>query len=105
MVGVAQSEAQGVQEKIEMKHLTVRIFGDVQGVGFRFWAKQCADELGIKGFARNEKDGSVCVEAEGESSALEEFVARCRKGPPFACVERVSTEEGALRGYEGFEIN
>ena len=75
MVGVAQSEAQGVQEKIEMKHLTVRIFGDVQGVGFRFWAKQCADELGIKGFARNEKDGSVCVEAEGESGTLAEKIA------------------------------
>ena len=88
-----------------MKHLTVRIFGDVQGVGFRFWAKRCADELGIRGFARNEKDGSVCVEAEGIPTALEEFVARCRKGTEFAKVERVTIEESPLRGHEGFGIN
>ena len=89
---------------MERNHLTVRISGVVQGVGFRFWAKRCADELGIRGFARNEKDGSVCTEIEGDPSALEEFVTRCRKGPPFAHVERVSTEEGTLRGYGAFEV-
>ncbi len=49
-----------------MKNLIIKIYGDVQGVNFRFEAKLTADKLGVKGFVRNEADGSVYIEAEGE---------------------------------------
>lgn len=87
-----------------MKHLDIRVEGRVQGVFFRVSAQQAARARGVAGTARNEADGSVRIEAEGEPAALDDFVAWCRKGPPRAHVVRVDTAEGAIRGYEGFEI-
>lgn len=45
-----------------MKHISIRIYGRVQGVGFRVSAQKKADELGITGFVRNEPDGTVYLE-------------------------------------------
>lgn len=56
----------------------------VQGVFFRYSAKDVADGLGISGFARNEADGTVYVEAEGEEDNLNEFLKWCRQGPETA---------------------
>jgi len=57
-----------------MKHFNIKIFGDVQGVFFRDSARRKADELGIKGFAQNEPDGTVLIEAEGRGESLEKFI-------------------------------
>ncbi len=70
-------------------HRIIRIVGHVQGVGFRRSAKGVADVLGICGFARNEPDGSVYIEAKGEEEVIISFFARCRRGPPSARVDRV----------------
>jgi acylphosphatase len=48
-----------------MKHINIKITGKVQGVFFRASTKAVADQIGVKGFVKNEKDGSVYVEAEG----------------------------------------
>ena len=56
-----------------MKHLKISITGRVQGVFFRDSARMEANRLGVAGFARNEPDGSVYIEAEGEKDALDEF--------------------------------
>lgn len=72
-----------------MKHLNIKIFGRVQGMFFRANAKKKAEELQITGFARNEPDGTVYIEAEGEEENLEKFLVWCYKGPPFAMVGKV----------------
>ena len=71
------------------KHLNIKISGLVQGVFFRVSVKEEAEKLGIKVSARNETDGSVCIEAEGEEESLEKFVKWCHVGPPLAKVDKV----------------
>jgi len=63
-----------------------RVTGRVQGVGFRYSAVREALRLGLRGWVRNAGDGSVEVEAEGASPALEDFLAWLRRGPPGAYV-------------------
>jgi len=87
-----------------MKHLNIRVEGDVQGVGFRWSARSVAGRLGIRGFVRNEPDGSVYIEAEGEEAALDQFMEWCRRGPGAATVERVTVTEGPVKGSRGFDI-
>ena len=70
----------------------LRIDGRVQGVWFRASAEREAARLQVTGFARNERDGSVTVEAEGRPDAVAAMEAWCRIGPPRAEVTRV---EGA----------
>jgi acylphosphatase len=87
-----------------MKHLSIHVTGTVQGVFFRASAKKEAHELGINGFVRNERDGSVYIEAEASEEKLEKFINWCRQGPPRSVVDKVTTKEGDLRNFEGFEI-
>jgi acylphosphatase len=82
----------------------IKVSGRVQGVGFRHSAATMARYNGIKGFIRNESDGSVYIEAEGSRNQLDEFVAWCRKGPGFGNVENVSIETGTPKNYPKFQI-
>jgi len=61
-------------------------------------------ELGLAGFVRNEPDGSVYLEIEGEESALEKMAEFCRKGPPGAKVNSLDISEGAVQNFTGFNI-
>lgn len=82
-----------------------RITGNVQGVGFRWWTRKTASALDLRGTVRNARDGSVEVEAEGPTHALESFEARLHEGPAPARVralERVEPGNGSLPGE--FEI-
>ncbi|UKT63221.1 acylphosphatase [Pedobacter mucosus] len=87
-----------------MKHLNIIITGKVQGVGFRETTKIIANQMMVTGFARNEKDGSVYIEAEAEDIFLEEFVNWCNEGPDRSRVESVVTTEGEVKNYRNFEI-
>ena len=80
------------------------IRGLVQGVGFRWFAKELADSLGLTGWARNRDDGSVELEAEGSTAALDEYVIRLRTGNPSARVDAIDVTPAAPRGGHGFEI-
>jgi acylphosphatase len=71
----------------------MRIRGRVQGVWFRASAEREAARLGVAGFARNERDGSVTVEAEGAPSAVAAMEAWCRIGPPRAEVDAVEVTD------------
>lgn len=86
------------------KHISIRISGLVQGVYFRASTKEVADSLGIHGFVRNEPDGSVYVEAEGEDQNLSAFLEWCGRGPSRAEVDSCRVNEGALQSYERFVI-
>lgn len=87
-----------------IKHLNIHVYGRVQGVFYRAEAMENAIKLGIKGFARNEKDGSVYIEAEGDEDALKKFIDWCYEGPARASVERVATEESGMKNYINFVI-
>ena len=85
------------------KHLKIKIYGQVQGVLFRYTAKEKADELAIYGFARNEDDGTVYIEAEGEEDALEIFLDWCNAGPFSAKVVKVERTEGEVKNFSDFK--
>ncbi|MEA2526267.1 MAG: acylphosphatase [Thermomicrobiales bacterium] len=85
------------------RHLSIRVYGRVQGVFFRQTAKEQALRLGLTGYARNEADGTVQIEVEGEATAVDRFLAWSRVGPPAARVDRVETRAGELAGYAGFK--
>jgi len=82
----------------------IRVRGRVQGVGFRASARAEALRLGLSGFARNEPDGTVLIEAEGPPAALARFVAWCRRGPGSARVTDVVVCDLAPVGGEGFGV-
>lgn len=86
------------------KHLDITVTGKVQGVFFRLTTKAVADQLGVKGVAQNNADGTVYIEAEGDRFALESFLEWCREGPEKAEVEKVTTIEGEMKNYRNFEV-
>ncbi|MDD5032018.1 MAG: acylphosphatase [Patescibacteria group bacterium] len=86
------------------KHLNIKIFGQVQGVAFRYYSLEKARELNLAGFARNEPDGGVYLEAEGEEGNLKKFITWCRQGPALAKVEKVEAENGEMKNYKDFAI-
>ena len=83
----------------------VRIHGRVQGVFFRNWTAQQAHALGVRGWVRNRRDGSVELLAYGEDEAVEALIAACGTGPPAARVERMVVEViDGERLPSGFEV-
>jgi acylphosphatase len=86
------------------KHLDIKVFGRVQGVNFRSAAETKAADLGIAGFIKNEADGSLYLEAEGEEAELRNFVDWCKTGTPWSEVERVEVSEGGTRNFIDFEV-
>jgi len=88
-----------------MARATIRVYGEVQGVGFRAWVARKAVRLGLKGYVENQPDGSLLVVVEGERGRIEELVEECRRGPPLSRVESVEVEWGSYLGeFEDFEV-
>jgi acylphosphatase len=83
------------------RRFKAEIIGDVQGVGFRFFAERHARQLGLEGYVRNRYDGAVEVEAEGSGSALEQFLTQLRRGPRAARVEDLKVSWMPYRGDLG----
>ena len=83
----------------------VRVTGMVQGVWFRSSAEREAVVRGVAGLARNERDGSVLLELEGDAAAVDEVVAWCRLGPPRAEVSGVAVEDITPIGTRGFRTD
>jgi acylphosphatase len=67
------------------------VTGRVQRVGYRLFAQDAAQREGVRGYVRNEPDGSVEVVAEGDASALLRFEMAIRRGPTGAQVDDVQT--------------
>lgn len=89
---------------MEIKHINIKVSGKVQGVSFRAVTKVVADQMGVRGMIRNEKDGSVYIEAEGDDTLLEVFIDWCNEGTDRAKVENVEVTPGELKHYQNFEI-
>jgi len=78
--------------------------GQVQGVGYRYFAHKAALALGLTGYVRNLDDGNVEVYAVGPESALSDLAARLHLGPRYSDVRGVEEQEAAVRQYGSFEI-
>lgn len=84
--------------------LSIRVIGRVQGVFYRASARDKAQELGLSGFVRNEPDGAVYIQIEGEEALVKEFETWCWQGSPRAHVEGVTVNEAEPLQLSGFEI-
>ena len=82
--------------------ILLTIHGKVQGVGFRYFVKQKADSLGIKGLVKNCLDGTVQVEADGEPEMLQLFIQLCEAGPSHAWVEKIDIQFCPVQEFVGF---
>jgi DNA ligase D-like protein (predicted 3'-phosphoesterase) len=78
--------------------------GTVQGVGFREATRRRAAKLGVKGWVRNEEDGTVAVHAEGPPAAIEALSSFLGDGPPGAAVLHVAVQDVKIEGHEQFAI-
>jgi len=83
-------------------HLIVS--GRVQGVFFRANVRNKANELGLKGYAKNLPDGNVEVVAEGDEEKLEELIEFMRKGPGVANIENIKITHKEPENFKNFEI-
>lgn len=86
-----------------MERLTAYVHGMVQGVGFRWWTRSRALELGLSGYAKNLADGRVLVVAEGPRAQLDALLAQLRSGQTAGrvdlVVETFDTARGDLQGF------
>lgn len=78
--------------------------GRVQGVGFRYYTKEKANQLSLKGWVQNLTDGSVEIHAQGESENLNAFIEWCHSGPSSANVKKLDYRESKLEAFSSFEI-
>jgi acylphosphatase len=87
------------------EELHARVYGQVQGVGFRYFVVREAQMLGLHGYTRNERDGSVEVLAQGPRPALERLLDRLRQGPSASYVRDVRLTWGRPSEYiSGFHV-
>ncbi|WP_200975588.1 acylphosphatase [Echinicola sp. 20G] len=82
-----------------------KVLGKVQGVFFRKSTKDKARELGIKGWVKNETDGSVVTVIQGNETQVKAMEDWLKVGPPQAAVQSLMLlDEGYDRKFDGFEI-
>jgi acylphosphatase len=88
------------------RRVRLQIAGVVQGVSYRWSMQHEARRLGVSGWVRNRRDGSVEAVAEAEERALHQLLAWSHDGPPGAVVSRVEAEWSEATGefVGGFEI-
>jgi acylphosphatase len=82
----------------------VRVTGRVQGVFFRAWTREQAEDLGVKGWVRNCSDGSVEAHLEGDADAVVGLIDLLRKGPPGARVDDLRSDEAQPEHQSSFEV-
>ena len=82
----------------------LRIEGRVQGVGYRAFVEMKAADLGLNGWVRNRRDGSVEAALQGPQAAVDAMLDLCRSGPPASRVDRVEVVGEGGGAFEGFEV-
>ncbi|GAC1449038.1 MAG: acylphosphatase [Ktedonobacterales bacterium] len=87
------------------ERLTAIIHGEVHGVGYRFFAQRQAAALGLRGYVRNQRDGTVEVVAEGARAQLSLLLETLRSGPSAADVTGVDAKWSVADGtFSGFHV-
>ncbi|HEX4824124.1 MAG TPA: acylphosphatase [Candidatus Polarisedimenticolaceae bacterium] len=88
-----------------MTRIRLVVHGTVQGVGFRYAAREAASQCGVLGWVRNRADGSVEIVVQGSAASVARMTAWAESGPAYADVLRVDVaREDAAPDLEGFEI-
>jgi acylphosphatase len=82
----------------------VVVHGLVQGVFFRSTCLDEAVKVGVRGWARNEYDGTVAAHFEGAPEAVEKLIEWCRTGPRHAVVQSVDVSDSTPEGHARFEV-
>ena len=88
----------------EQRVVRARVFGTVQGVSYRVWTRSEAMRLGLTGWVRNERDGSVAALIAGTNAAVTAMIERLWQGPRGALVSKVDIEEAADDAPADFRI-
>lgn len=89
-----------------MMEMQCVVTGRVQGVAYRAYAQDAADELGLVGWVKNASDGSVLVCAQGTPDVLKEYVEYLHEGSLRAEVAGVAIEWGTARHiFSDFSIH
>ena len=89
----------------EVERLDATVRGQVQGVGFRYFVRRRANQLGLSGWVANEPDGTVRCVAEGPSSDLDTLLAALHAGPPGSRVASVDAVRGPATGaFDSFGV-
>lgn len=86
------------------KAVNITISGLVQGVSFRYYARDKANSLGVTGFIKNMSNSNVYIEAQAEEKKLQEFLDWCRSGSDMANVRNIDVVEAEPRNFSNFEI-
>lgn len=83
-----------------IKEVFVKIYGRVQGIGYRRWAVSRVEEIGgISGWVHNETDGTVEIMMRGEEEKIDRMILACQKGPMFARVDKLEFVVGRWSGF------
>ena len=83
----------------------IKVTGRVQRVGYRYFVQHWAEDFGIGGWVRNQRDGSVFLEAEGRKDRIEKLIKELKEGPSMAQVEDVNVKWAGLENkYRNFEV-
>ncbi len=87
------------------KRLEARVYGYVQGVGYRYFIRYWARSLSLNGYARNDPEGTVSVVLEGPEEKLKKVLEHMRAGPPASRVSNVQYRFlEAQQEFSEFEI-
>lgn len=88
-----------------MRRVRVVVTGDVQNVGFRSWVRHKAEHFRLKGWVKNNADGTVEAVFEGPDSQVGEMLDACSRGPPASYVEKVDVQDENVKGgFPDFRI-
>ena len=87
-----------------VKHYHITVHGRVQGVGFRYSARNKARELGVAGWVENQPDGTVKAAVQGKADRCNAFISWCREGTGYSWVEKIDLHEMEPTEYSGFTI-
>jgi acylphosphatase len=92
----------GLRESVA-KTISATIRGRVQGVGYRDWVERQAIGIGLRGYVRNRRDGSVELVLSGSDQQVESMLALCKQGPRLAAVSDIEVASDDWAG-EGFQV-
>ncbi len=88
-----------------MQAKQIKVYGRVQGVGFRYFVQKVAIKLGLRGDVCNSPDGTVEILVEGSPEDIESLIEQVRQGPPLSLVQKIDAVDVPVKGsYSSFLI-
>jgi acylphosphatase len=86
------------------KSIRLYIEGVVQGVFFRNFVKENADEKNVKGFIRNLTDGRIEIFLEGDANDVNAMIEVCKEGPKHSQIKKVEEKPETFQSFKEFKV-